>query len=69
MHAYMAYPETNEGFAGRMIAARVRAYHAFNVGVDIGGGGQRGQERPRGSKHESSNAYMRTGVDYELKRN
>ena len=35
-------------FAGRTIAARVRAYHAFDVGVDIDGGGRRGQERPRG---------------------
>ena len=65
MHAYMTFLETNGRFAGRMVAARVRVYHAFNVGVDIDGGGRRGQERPRGSKHESSNAYMRTRVGYK----
>ena len=42
MHAYITYPETNRRFAGRMVAARVRVYHAFNVGVDIDGGGRKG---------------------------
>ena len=67
MHAYMTYAGTNEGFAGRTIAARVRAYRAFNVGVDIDGGGRRGQERPRSSNHRIIDAYMRTGIGYQPK--
>ena len=54
-------------FAGRILAARVRAYHAFDVGVGIDGGGRRGQERPRGRNTKAELHICVWGVGYQPK--